>query len=195
VLRPYLLARRERLNATAAFATIIIERLIDVATVLVLFGFFVLFVPAGAVTGDPGQLAYVKFWGGLASAGAVLGMVVLFALAGHPERLGRAAFRIERVLPARIAAVVASFVETFAQGLAVMRSPPGRSARIVISVVVDDCAADLADLAGVSYTFRLQERSSWYLSRRGRCRPDARSDRRIPCGLSDRGHDVLCGPT
>ena len=49
--------------------------------------------------------------------------VVLFALAGHPERLGRAALRIERVLPARIAAVVARFVETFAQGLAVMRSP------------------------------------------------------------------------
>ena len=123
VLRPYLLARREHLNATAAFATIIIERLIDLATVLVLFGVFVLFVPEGALSGDPGQFAYVKFWGGLASAGAIVGMIVLFALAGHPERLGRAALQIERVLPARIAAIVARFVETFAQGLAVMRSP------------------------------------------------------------------------
>ncbi len=123
VLRPYLLARRERLNATAAFATIIIERLIDLATVLVLFGAFVFVVPAGAVSGDPGQLAYVKFWGGLAAVGALAGVVVLFALAGHPERLGRAALRIERVLPARAATVVARFVETFAQGLAVMRSP------------------------------------------------------------------------
>jgi glycosyltransferase 2 family protein len=123
VLRPYLLARREHLNATAAFATIIIERLIDLATVLVLFGFFVLFMPAGAVSADSGQLGYVKFWGGLASVGAVAGMMVLFVLAGHPERLGRAALRVERVLPARIAAIVASFVETFAQGLAVMRSP------------------------------------------------------------------------
>jgi uncharacterized protein (TIRG00374 family) len=123
VLRPYLLARREHLNATAAFATIIIERLIDLATVLVLFGVFVFFVPEGGLSGDPGQFAYVKFWGGLASAGAIVGMIVLFALAGHPERLGRAALRIERVLPSRIATIVARFVETFAQGLAVMRSP------------------------------------------------------------------------
>jgi uncharacterized protein (TIRG00374 family) len=123
VLRPYLLARRERLNATAAFATIIIERLIDLATVLVLFGVFVLFVPAGTVSGDPSKLSHVKFWGVLASVGAIAGMILLFVLAGHPERLGRAALRIERVLPARLAAVVARFVETFAQGLAVMRSP------------------------------------------------------------------------
>src|SRR5688572_85851 len=123
VLRPYLLARREHLNATAAFATIIIERLIDLATVLVLFGAFILFTPPAAISAEPAQFAHVTFWGGLVSAGAVGGMVLLFALAGHPERLGRAALRVERVLPARIAAVVASFVETFAQGLAVMRSP------------------------------------------------------------------------
>jgi uncharacterized protein (TIRG00374 family) len=132
VLRPYLLARRENLNATAAFATIIIERLIDLATVLVLFGAFVFMVPAGAVSGDPGQLAHVKFWGGLAAAGALAGMVVLFALAGHPERLGRAALRVERVLPARAAALAARFVETFAQGLAVMRSP----ARLVEAIAL-----------------------------------------------------------
>jgi glycosyltransferase 2 family protein len=123
LLRPYLLARRERLNATAAFATIIIERLIDLATVLVLFGVFVFLVPAGAVTGDDGALAHVKFWGGLAAVGALAGLALLFFLAGHPERLGRAALRVERILPARIAALVARFVETFAQGLAVMRSP------------------------------------------------------------------------
>jgi uncharacterized protein (TIRG00374 family) len=122
VLRPYLLARREHLNATAAFATIVIERLIDLATVLVLFGAFISLMPAGAV-GDPATLAHVKFWGGVAAVGALAGMVLLFALAGHPERLGRAALRVERVLPARVAAIVARFVETFAQGLAVMRSP------------------------------------------------------------------------
>jgi uncharacterized protein (TIRG00374 family) len=123
VLRPYLLARRERLNPTAAFATIVIERLIDLATVLVLFGAFIFLVPEGTVGGDPTSLTHVKFWGGVAAAGALGGMVLLFVLAGHPERLGRAALRVEHVLPARAAAVVARFVERFAQGLAVMRSP------------------------------------------------------------------------
>lgn len=123
VIRPYLLARKEGLPPTAAFATIILERLLDLAIVLLFFGVFVFTVPAGAVSADAGQLAHVKFWGGVAAAASVASLGVLFALAGHPERLGRMAGRIERVLPARAARVVAGFVETFAQGLAVMRQP------------------------------------------------------------------------
>ena len=58
---------------------------------------------------------------------------MLFALAGHPERLGRAALRIERVLPARLARIVAGFVETFAQGLAVLRDPARLVAALALS--------------------------------------------------------------
>jgi len=123
VIRPYMLARKENLPPTAAFATIILERLLDLATVLLLFGFFVFTVPAGVLSGEGAQLAHVKFWGGVAAAAALTCLVVLFALAGHPERLGRAAGRIERVLPARAARLVAQFVESFASGLGVMRQP------------------------------------------------------------------------
>lgn len=123
VLRPYLLAREEGLNATSAFATIILERLLDLATVLLLFAFFVFTVAPGVMTSDAGELANIKFWGAVSAAAAVAGLCVLFALAGHPERLGRAALRVEHVLPARLARLVARFVETFAQGLAVMRQP------------------------------------------------------------------------
>lgn len=130
VIRPYLLARRENLNATSAFATIILERLLDLATVLLLFAAFVFTVGPGVMTGGPAELADIKFWGALSAAAAVCGLVVLFALAGHPERLGRAALRIERVLPSRLAHMVASFVETFVQGLAVMRQP----ARLLVAL-------------------------------------------------------------
>lgn len=123
VVRPYLLARKESLKPTAAFATIILERLLDTATVLLLFAVFVFTVPPGVLSGDAASFAHVKFWGGIAAAAAVGGLVVLFFLAGHPERLGRAAGRVERVFPARVAAVIAHFVESFAQGLAVMRDP------------------------------------------------------------------------
>jgi uncharacterized protein (TIRG00374 family) len=123
VLRPYLLARREHLNATSAFATIILERFLDLVTVLLLFAAFVFTVGPGVISGDPAQFAVVKFGGGIAAASAVAGLVVLFALAGHPERLGRATLRVERLLPSRIAALLAAFVQTFAQGLAVMRDP------------------------------------------------------------------------
>ena len=123
VIRPYLLARREGLNATAVFATIILERLLDLITVLMFFAWFVLTAAPNAVSGDPEQFARVKL-GGLVAAGVALaGTALLFVLAGHPERMGRLALTIERILPARLAQALARFVETFSQGLAVMRQP------------------------------------------------------------------------
>jgi hypothetical protein len=68
-------------------------------------------------------LALVKFGGAVAAGSAVAGLIVLFALAGHPERLGRAALRVERILPPKLASALAGLLETFAQGLAVMRDP------------------------------------------------------------------------
>jgi uncharacterized protein (TIRG00374 family) len=123
VLRPYLLAKREGLPATAAFATIILERLLDLVTVLLLFGAFVLLIDPASLSADAALYARVKMGGLIASAAAVAGMAIFFVLAGHPERLGAWALRLERVLPARLARLAAQFVEGFAQGLAVMRRP------------------------------------------------------------------------
>ena len=132
IIRPYLLAKRERLNPASAFATIVLERLLDLAAVLLLFSVFVLTAGPGVISGDPAQLTRVKVGGGLAALAAVGGLGVLFGLAGHPERLGRAALRVERVLPARLARLVAGLVQTFAQGLAVMRDP----ARLVTALAL-----------------------------------------------------------
>jgi len=133
VMRPYLLARRESLRATAVFATVILERLLDLATVLLLFAVFVLTVPRGVIAADASALARLEFWGAVAALASIAGLGVLFALAGHPDRLGRAALRIERVLPARLARAVADFAETFAQGLAVLRQPAPLVSAIAMS--------------------------------------------------------------
>src|SRR4029450_11941409 len=102
VIRPYLLARRERLSAPAAFATIILERLLDLLIVLLLFALFVLTVGPGVVAGDPSELARVKLGGISAVIAALAGVAFFFVMAGHPDRLGRLALRLEGVLPARL---------------------------------------------------------------------------------------------
>lgn len=116
VLRPYLLARREGLSAAACFATVIIERLLDLVTVLVLFG-----VAIFASGVDVGREATIV---GVAAMGlAAVALVVLAILAGHPERLGRWAAGAARFLPGRAGRAVGGLVQTFAEGLKVMRSP------------------------------------------------------------------------
>src|SRR5262249_42376654 len=74
VLRPYLLARREHLPPTACFATIILERLLDLVTVLLLFGLFVVLVDPASLAGDPAMYARVKTGGLLAAAVSVAGL-------------------------------------------------------------------------------------------------------------------------
>src|SRR5436190_10502897 len=96
VLRPYLLARRENLPPTACFATVILERLLDLVTVLLLFGVFVVFVDPASLSGDPAMYARVKMGGFLAAGASLAGFLVFYFLAGHPERLGAWALRIER---------------------------------------------------------------------------------------------------
>jgi uncharacterized protein (TIRG00374 family) len=134
VIRPYLLARQEGLPGSAAFATIILERLLDLVTVVALFASFVFTADPASTAAAPAAMARVKLGGMLAAAAGAGALAVAFVAAGHPERLGRWALQVERVLPAKLARVVASFVETFTQGLAVMRQPRRLLVSLALSI-------------------------------------------------------------
>jgi uncharacterized protein (TIRG00374 family) len=123
VIRPYFLARHEHLSATGAFATIILERLLDVVTVLVLLASFVFVFGRDLAASSPTVFAGLKWAAGSAAVGsaAVLGM--LFVLAGDPERLGRTMRRLEQVVPSAFAGAIAKVAERFARGLGAIRRP------------------------------------------------------------------------
>jgi uncharacterized protein (TIRG00374 family) len=122
-VRPYLLARREGLSFTSVLATIVIERMLDLAAVLVMFASFVLLFDPGMQAVDARLYDAVKL-GGLVAAAAALAMLAIMSLfAGHPERLGRMVLAAERVLPSRAVQAVARVAERFAGGLAATRNP------------------------------------------------------------------------
>ncbi len=134
IIRPYLLARQEKLSATATFATVILERLLDtIAVALFLAAFLILFDP-GLASHDAATFRAVRL-GGLAVGGGALGaLVVVYFLAGHPAALGRMALRVERLLPAHIARALAHVVETFTEGLAAVRHPRRLVEALLLSV-------------------------------------------------------------
>jgi uncharacterized membrane protein YbhN (UPF0104 family) len=63
-------------------------------------------------------------------------LAVMFFMAGHPERLHAWVLKAEAILPARIAAMIARFAQTFAEGFAVVRSPGRLAAAIAWSIVL-----------------------------------------------------------
>jgi len=122
-LRPYLLARHEGLSATATFATVVLERVLDAVTVLLLFAVFLLTVDPSVSGADPVVFRAVKAGGLGVAAFTAATLAVFFFLAGHPVALGRLSSLVERVLPRRLAGLAARLGQTFAEGLAVVRRP------------------------------------------------------------------------
>jgi glycosyltransferase 2 family protein len=123
VLRPYLLARREGLSVPSTFATIILERLLDLLIVLLFFGLFLLVFDTGMGAHNGKLWETIKFWGLLAAGGALTALVMIAFLARRPADVGAGVERVARVLPERFATPIAHAAHRFVEGLAVMRSP------------------------------------------------------------------------
>jgi uncharacterized protein (TIRG00374 family) len=121
LLRPYLVARQEGLSAPATFATIVMERVLDLLAVLVLLAVFV-WGPSAAVL-PPSLLQPIKISATLALAGTAVAMGVMWTLATHPERIGGVVFGAARVLPRRAAGSLANLARTFSGGFAMARQP------------------------------------------------------------------------
>jgi uncharacterized protein (TIRG00374 family) len=127
VIRPYFLARTDKqhpgLTATGAFATIILERLLDIIAVLALLAFYVFVSGQDLARTNPMMFAGLKWAGATAAAGSLAALLVLFVLAGDPQRLRETMERLERVLPSTLAGLIARVAEKFARGHAAIRSP------------------------------------------------------------------------
>jgi uncharacterized protein (TIRG00374 family) len=134
VLRPYLLARREGLSAPSTFATIILERLLDLLTVLMFFGLFVLVFDTGMGNVNKTLWETIKFGGMLGAIGAVLALIMVALLARVPEKVGSTVERVARVLPERFAVPVAHAAHRFVEGLAVTRDPLHLLVSLLLSV-------------------------------------------------------------
>ena len=127
VIRPYFLARTgpqdERITATGAFATIILERLLDTITVLILLALFVFTSGQDISATSPVAFAAVKWAGALAGLVSAGSLVALFVVAGDPGRFGRLWARLEQVVPSALAGLIAKIAEKFALGLGAIRRP------------------------------------------------------------------------
>lgn len=123
IVRPWLVSRRYPIPTSAGFATIILERLIDLITVLVLFAayLFVLPTPAAEVQGRTMQV--VKVAGALTGLAAALVLVVLVALHSRTDQVVGGLERLLARAPRWLAGPAGRTVRAFSGGLAVLRAP------------------------------------------------------------------------
>ena len=122
VLRPYLLARQEGLPPSATFATIVMERVLDLIAVLALLAIYVLGF-AGDHRLPERLLRPIEISATLAAAVSVVLLGVMWVLGTHPERIGALAAAASRVLPGRLSDRIGRLASTFSGGFAAARDP------------------------------------------------------------------------
>src|SRR5678815_1747901 len=122
LLRPYMVARKEGLSVPATFATVVMERVLDLVAVLGLLAVYAWGFASPEDVPDtlrrPIELSAAM--GGLA---AIVLFVVMWVLATHPERIGRVVRAADRVLPHAIAHKLADVATAFSRGFVAARNP------------------------------------------------------------------------
>ena len=124
ILRPYLLARQEGLPFSATFATIVMERVLDLIAVLSLMAVYV-WGFADTSTWNPRLLRPIEISAAIGGVAAVVLLAIMWLLASHPERIETLVHSTDRILPRRVALRMGELARTFSSGFAVAREPRG----------------------------------------------------------------------
>jgi uncharacterized protein (TIRG00374 family) len=121
LIRPFLLARQEQMAVTSVFATIVMERVLDLVAVLGLMAIYV-WGFAGESAFPPHLLNPIKVSATIGAAVAATLFVVMWILATHPERIGGIAAALARVLPGKLSNRIGHLASTFSNGFAAARN-------------------------------------------------------------------------
>ena len=123
IVRPYVLARRERLSVSAAIGTVVLERLLDLVVILAIFGVSVAaFAPSLGV--EAGALLPALYAGAIVAGGFTLGTLGLASVAAtNPEAVARGVARVTSILPDGLSQRLARLSHLFSEGLGVIRRP------------------------------------------------------------------------
>ena len=106
---------RENMPVTSVFATVVMERVLDLVAVLALLATYV-WGFAGDATFPPRLLNPVKVSATVAAAVAATLLALMWIMATHPERIGGMAAALARVLPGKLSDRVGQLASSFSSG-------------------------------------------------------------------------------
>jgi uncharacterized membrane protein YbhN (UPF0104 family) len=130
LVRPYLIARKEKVTVASQVAAWVVERIYDLLVVLLLFGFALTQVEGRETIGP--KLDVVLRTGGYLAAILAIACVGLLFLSVSFEAVVRRWFsRLASLLPARIGSPVAAMFESFFAGMCWAGSP-----RVVLELIL-----------------------------------------------------------
>ncbi len=137
VARAVLLGRRENVSKTATFATVVLERIFDLLTVLLMLALYLTFFPLPTRLDSDGQavIAAMRLTGLLAIVGVGIGVLLAICAQRWPRRTASMLNRFLGIFPDRFAAKLGQFGRNFFDGFAGVGQP-----RLLFAIVMNSLA-------------------------------------------------------
>ena len=118
IVRPWALARREGLSRSTLFATVVVERAVDMITLLAILGIALLVHPISSAT-EAGRM--VQAGAGVLVATCVALTVFVVVMERSPRAVHAAVGALTAPLPEKLRARVTGMLEHFVEGLSLFR--------------------------------------------------------------------------
>ncbi|MGD8330713.1 MAG: lysylphosphatidylglycerol synthase transmembrane domain-containing protein, partial [Acidobacteriota bacterium] len=138
VARPVLLGRRENISKSAAFATIVLERLFDLLTILLILVTYLLFFPLPATLDGEGRaiIAGMRASGFVALAALAFAVAFLTGAQLAPRRTDRLLVRLTGWLPGTVGERLLPLLRSFLAGFAGIRDPRLTAIIVIHSLLI-----------------------------------------------------------
>lgn len=123
-LRAYAIAKSQNISKTSAFATVVVDRLLDILSLLLVLAITVFLYP---------MPQNIKNWGyavSVATVGLIVFMVFLMEKTDATVRL------LEKIMPGRVFAIVQKVVRSFLQGFMVFKKSEHYLSILMLSLAV-----------------------------------------------------------
>lgn len=134
-IRPYIYAKREKVSFSMVFATIILERLLDVLTLLFLFVIALIFAKDRIINAFPegSNIANIIY--------LVLGLLLIIGLSFYPPIMNWILRKTVRPLSQKLYNKIMELFEKFRQGFEVIKTPSEYIRLIIESLLIWTCYA------------------------------------------------------
>jgi len=153
-LRAFVIAKKKSLSASAVFASIVVERIVDVMSLIAVMAIVIIVHPFPA---------WVETSGYLMLAGALLLLAVLIACKRHEARAAALVRLLTKPLPAAMAGRIESLTVNFLTGVLPLKSVGHYIAAAILSIAIWLCYAGMNFTCLEAFGMVTAHRLPWYV--------------------------------
>jgi uncharacterized protein (TIRG00374 family) len=153
-LRALAIAKKKGLSASAVFASIVVERIVDVISLIAVMAIVIIVHPFPA---------WVETSGYLMLGGALLVLALLIACKRHEARTTRLIRSLVKPLPTRIGGRIESLAANFLAGIVPLASAGHYTAAVILSIAIWLCYAGMNYTCLEAFNLVTSHRLPWYV--------------------------------